>query len=224
MPPSSGPIAWLDYGCGAGGLLKFLRDRRVLNGRSLELTGHDVGSYADLLRDVDGFRMLGMDEVATEPGERYDVITSIEVVEHLPEPEPVFANMARLLKPGGLLILTTGNMHGRAARAKGIHYRYCLPEVHVSLFSPPTLRFLYDRHGLHPRAVRYDGVVRFKALKTLKHLRRLNRAVRAALAVPPVVRLIDWYFGVSAMPCAMKPLRQHNAETASHPASTSSVP
>ena len=55
---SPSPIHWLDFGCGAGGFLKYLRERAEFHGRPLALTGHDVGSYADLLARKDGFRIL----------------------------------------------------------------------------------------------------------------------------------------------------------------------
>ena len=194
----------MDFGCGAGGFLKYLRERGSLAGRPLQLTGHDVGSYADLLRDADGFRMLDLAALDAEPAGRYDVISCIEVLEHLPHPDPIVATIARLLRPGGLLILTTGNLHSRAARAKGLDYRYYIPEVHVNLYNPHTLRFLYARHGLNPYAVRYDGVIRFKVLKSLRHRRLLHAIARVALAVPGVVRAIDRSHGVSAMPCAVK--------------------
>jgi SAM-dependent methyltransferase len=199
------PLRWLDFGCGAGGFLKFLRARATVGGRPVELTGHDVGSYADLLKKKDGFRILDLDEITREPGNTFDVISMIEVVEHLPDPVAALTQVARLLKPGGLLLLTTGNLDSPVARRQGIQYRYCAPEIHVSLFGPPSLAQLYARVGLQPHAVRYAGAVRFKVLKTLRH-RPLAGAVAAlALHLPPVVWLIDRIYGVSAMPCAVKP-------------------
>lgn len=198
------PLRWLDFGCGAGGFLKFLRERGTVAGRPLELSGHDVGSYADLLQQKDGFRILDLDGIAREPANRYDVISLIEVVEHLPDPVAALTQVARLLKPGGLLLLTTGNLDSPVARRQGIHYRYCAPEIHVSLFGPRSLAQLYARVGLQPHPVRYAGAVRFKVLKTLRH-RPLAGAVAAlALHLPPVVWLIDRMYGVSAMPCAVK--------------------
>ena len=44
-----------------------------------------------------------------EPGQIFDVIVSIEVVEHLENPRAVFREFYRLLKPGGTLVLTTPN-------------------------------------------------------------------------------------------------------------------
>jgi SAM-dependent methyltransferase len=199
------PIAWLDFGCGAGGFLKYLRARGSLHGRPLELTGHDVGSYAELLKTREGFRILDWDELSRESTARYDVISLIEVIEHLPSPLEPLALAARLLKPGGLLLLTTGNLDSLIARRQGIHYRYCAPEIHVSLFNPACLAALYRRVGLSPCRVRYHGAVKFKVLKTLRLQPRSRRLARLALRLPPVVRLVDWLYGVSAMPCAVKP-------------------
>lgn len=203
----TGPVRWLDFGCGAGGFLKYLRARGELAGRPLELTGHDVGSYADQLRARDGFRILDLDAIAREPEGAYDIVSLIEVIEHLPAPLEPMRLVARLLKPGGLLLLTTGNLESAAARRQGIHYRYCAPEIHVSLFNPRALARLYRRVGLEPHAVRYHGAVQFKVVKTLRHHRILRSLAAAALSLPPAVRLIDRRYGVSAMPCAVKPAR-----------------
>lgn len=207
LSPSSAaaPLRLLDFGCGAGGFLKFLRERGTLAGRPLDLTGHDVGSYADMLRERDGFRILDLDALAREPDARYDIISLVEVIEHLPAPLEPMQLVARLLKPGGLLLLTTGNLDSPAARRAGLGYRYCAPEIHVSLFNPRALSALYRRVGLEPQAVRYHGAVQFKVVKTLRHRPALRALARAALQLPPVVRAIDARYGVSAMPCAVKP-------------------
>jgi SAM-dependent methyltransferase len=204
----AGPVEWLDFGCGAGGLLKFLRDKGALTKGegtwTLRVTGHDVGSYADRLGRDDGFRILGADAVAAEPDARYDVISLIEVVEHIEFPDPVFALAARLLKPGGLLLVTTGNVASLVARRKGLAYAYLLPEIHVGYFTPRALEIVYARHGLLPVRFRYDGAVRFKVIKTLR-TRGRQRLARLALRLPFAVRLIDGLFGTSRMPCARKP-------------------
>lgn len=199
------PLRWLDFGCGAGAFLKYLRERGSFAGRSLELTGHDVGSYAELLKTRDGFRILDLDQLSREPDARYDVISMIEVLEHLPAPLEPLRLVARLLKPGGLLLLTTGNLASPIARRQGIHYRYCAPEIHVSLFNPRCLERLYRQVGLEPFHVRYRGAVKFKVVKSLRHQRTLRAAAQLALALPPIVRLVDALYGVSAMPCAVKP-------------------
>ncbi|MEO5958765.1 MAG: class I SAM-dependent methyltransferase [Opitutaceae bacterium] len=205
FPDEQRPLSWLDFGCGAGGLLKFLRERRELSGRPLELTGHDVGSYANLLRSADGFRILDLATLEREPASRFDIISMIEVIEHLPNPAAPLALASRLLKPGGMLLLTTGNLDSPVARRRGLRYRYCAPEIHVSLFNPRCLAQLYRRVGLRPHPVRYRGAVAFKVVKTLRRHPALRALARVALRFPPFVWLIDRAYGVSAMPCAVKP-------------------
>ena len=202
---SHDPLHWLDFGCGAGGFLKYLRERGSIRGRPLQLTGHDVGSYADMLARDDGFRILDFSALEREPDASFDVISMIEVIEHLPAPAQQLALVARLLKPGGLLLLTTGNMDCPVARRSGIYYGYCAPEIHVSLFSPRSLEHLYRKVGLAPRTVRYRGAVTFKVVKTLRHHTVLRAMARPALALPPIRHLVDWLYGISAMPCAVKP-------------------
>ena len=197
-------VRWLDFGCGAGGFLKYLRERGQVDGRPLEVEGHDVGSYAELLQRVDGFRILDLDELSREPAASYDLISMIEVIEHLPEPRPPLEVISRLLKPGGMLLLTTGNLDNPIARRQGIHYRYCAPEIHVSRCNPRCLARLYRSVGLEPIRVRYHGAVKFKVVKSLRHHPVLRTLTRLALAFPPAVRAVDWVYGVSAMPCAVK--------------------
>jgi 2-polyprenyl-3-methyl-5-hydroxy-6-metoxy-1,4-benzoquinol methylase len=210
---TAAPLRWLDFGCGAGGFLKYLRERSTFHGRPLELTGHDVGSYADLLKRTDGFRILDFEEIQREPDARYDVISMIEVIEHLPNPTEQLALVSRLLAPGGLLLLTTGNLASPVARRHGIHYRYCAPEIHVSLFNPHSLATLYRKVGLEPLAVRYDGAVRFKVLKSLRHDRVRRALATTLLRLPFTVRAVDALYGVSAMPCAVKPRDARNHPT-----------
>jgi SAM-dependent methyltransferase len=204
LDPKPLHLRWLDFGCGAGAFLKYLRSRQTIAGSTLDLTGHDVGSYADLLKTKDGFRILNFDELTREPEAQFDVISMIEVIEHLPSPLEPAQLVARLLKPGGLLLLTTGNLESPVARKQGIHYRYCAPEIHVSLFNPRCLSQLYQRVGLTPMAVRYRGAVKFKVLKSLRHRPVLRTIAAALLKLPPFVRAVDRLYGVSAMPCAIK--------------------
>ena len=203
-----GTVDWLDFGCGAGGLLRYLADKGSFGSGGMRwpirAAGHDVGTYADKLRDADGLRILSLEQLAAERAGSFDIISMIEVVEHLEFPDPVFALAARLLKPGGLLLLTTGNISGPVPRMKGLDYGYVLPEVHVGYFTPLALRTVYGRHGLRPVTFRYRGVVEFKVLKTLRTLGK-QRLARIAMSLPLVVRALDGLFGTSRMPCAVKP-------------------
>jgi 2-polyprenyl-3-methyl-5-hydroxy-6-metoxy-1,4-benzoquinol methylase len=202
------PLTWLDYGCGAGGLLKYLRDRRSLPIAGVDVpvepSGFDVGVYAERLREVDRLRIYSEDELERLPSESFDVISLIEVIEHVERPLEVLSLASRLLKPGGLLLLTTGNLACPLARWQGVRFAYCLPEIHISLWTPRSLRSAYERVGLVARQFQCEGSIRFKIAKNLTRFESL-KAAGSLWYSKPVVLALDWLFGVSAMPMAIKP-------------------
>ncbi len=208
--PPAGPIKWLDFGCGAGGFLKYLVDKKTFSVRGkdfpIEIVGNDVGAYAERLKKENGFNIVNDSELAAFKDATFDMISMIEVLEHIPMPAEPLKLIARLLKPGGLLILTTGNLGSPIAKRQGLNYAYNVPEIHISLFNPRSLAFLYAHCGLSPYFVRYHDVVKYKGIKTVLNP-TLKRLARIALAVPGTVSLVDLLYGVSAMPCAVKPLR-----------------
>jgi 2-polyprenyl-6-hydroxyphenyl methylase/3-demethylubiquinone-9 3-methyltransferase len=48
-------------------------------------------------------------ELLAETGATYDLVTCLEVIEHVPEPEAFVATLAGLVRPGGMLVLSTLN-------------------------------------------------------------------------------------------------------------------
>ena len=207
-PGQTRSVRWLDYGCGAGGLLRFLTDRGQLGvaDRAVptEPVGFDVGAFVQRISADGQLHLLEMAQLEAVPDGHFDVITCIEVIEHIAAPRLVVAQIARLLAPGGLLILTTGNMPSPIARLLRMRFPYLTPEIHISLFQPTLLNELYRQHGLEPCRVRYDGAIRFRIAKNLGSLGQ-RPWIRRLAGVAPVPRLFDWLFGVSAMPCAYKP-------------------
>ena len=205
--PADTPIRWLDFGCGSGGFLKFLRDKRQLRAgqrvRDILPAGHDVGEWAEKLKTDSGFAIYDPTELNQLEAGSFDVISMIEVLEHIPSPHETLKLAARLLKPGGLLLLTTGNLSCPIAKRDGLNYRYLVSEIHISLYDPNCLALAYRDAGLSPISVRYKGVVQFKAVKSLdgKFAKKLGRIF---VRIPGVTKLIDRLYGVSAMPCARK--------------------
>jgi SAM-dependent methyltransferase len=189
-------VRWLDYGSGAGGLVRFLCDRRI------EAHGFDVGAYADRARRR-GIQILTPSELEKRSGS-FDVVSLIEVLEHIPDPISLLQAVASLLRPGGLLFLTTGNAEPH--RHIFASWGYVIPEVHVSYFSPESLTRALDRAGLQSSPLGkipgLTNIVKYKILKTLG-FKRLN-PLFAILPWSLICRVTDRRYHLSAMPIATR--------------------
>lgn len=87
----------------------------------------------------------------------FDAVTLWDVLEHLPAPHAAMAEVARLLRPGGRVALTTGDVGSLAARLSGARWHlYTLPE-HVFFFSREGLRRLLGAHGLRVVRMRAEA-------------------------------------------------------------------
>lgn len=105
--PLAGKTA-LDVGCGAGLLCE------PLARMGAAVTGVDAAAEnAEAAKAHAGLSGLTVDYRAGELAEQglgqFDVVTSMEVIEHVTDPAAFVAELARCLKPDGLLIMSTPN-------------------------------------------------------------------------------------------------------------------
>lgn len=91
-----------------------------------------------------------LEDQGLPPG-RHDVITMWEVIEHLPDPALVLDEIHRLLKPGGILALSTPDAGSLVTRLLGHRWPGWkkVPE-HLFFFDRRTLRTLLRRTGFDP--------------------------------------------------------------------------
>ncbi|MBD3291738.1 MAG: methyltransferase domain-containing protein [Armatimonadia bacterium] len=99
--PEREPRVILDAGCGTGGTLSHLRGMG-------ELWGCDVAPEA-----LAACRKRGFDRLKRSPvqaldfsDDRFDVVVSCDVIEHIEEDRRAMGEMARVLRPGGILVMT----------------------------------------------------------------------------------------------------------------------
>lgn len=193
--PLTSQTRWLDFGCGNGGLVRHVRETVGCG-----IWGYEHGWIRDAAEER-GIPFLS-DEAFEQAAGTFDVVTAIEVVEHLADPVAELKRIRSLLRPGGLLFLTTGN--AAVQRRRLLKWPYVVPEIHVSYFEPRTLALALERAGFRaefrpmPRA--FEGIIRFKILKNLgvRNAGTWERMLPWRL----LARWADRKFGVSAHPIA----------------------
>jgi SAM-dependent methyltransferase len=144
----------LDAGCGGPG---FLENLRRFGSSGWRLWGNDVSSQAIAELEYRGFRALpGRLEEVDLPPASFDAIFLKQVIEHLDAPQAVLVNAARLLRPGGYLIVETPNVDAWDAKWFCRRYwgGYHFPR-HWTLYDAGTLSEAGRRSGLVVDQVRY---------------------------------------------------------------------
>lgn len=80
----------------------------------------------------------------------FDALTLFEVIEHLRTPLPLLAECRRVLKPGGILLVSTANAESWTAAAMGAHWDYFDMERdggHISFYNPRSIAQIAARAG-----------------------------------------------------------------------------
>ena len=108
--------AVLDVGCGGGILSESMATRGA------QVTGIDLGekplkvAKLHLLESgikVD-YRLIAVEALAAEQPHHYDVVTCMEMLEHVPDPASVVSACAQLVKPGGRVFFSTLNRNPKS--------------------------------------------------------------------------------------------------------------
>jgi SAM-dependent methyltransferase len=195
LVPVDSTTEWLDFGCGNGGLVRYCREQA-----GCRSVGFDEGWIREKAMAAN-VPCLDRAQLDARPG-TFDVVTAIEVLEHVESPIEILSRIRTLLKPGGLFFYTTGN--ARPYRDRLSKWRYVVPETHISYYEPESLRQALIRCGFRPEFRGYlpgfDHIMRFKILKNLRFKR--TAAWQNALPWGLLGRMADARFKVTAHPVA----------------------
>lgn len=145
-------------------LRKYVTGNRVLDvGCNL---GYTVAAALELGMDAFGIDIdpdtialaqedIGKDRFAAETveefaerGETFDIVYTAETIEHSLNPHSFMASLAKLLKPGGLLYLTTPDAGHRRVPGELSDWNEVDPPFHIYLMTRSALEMMLPRHGL----------------------------------------------------------------------------
>ncbi|WML90610.1 bifunctional 2-polyprenyl-6-hydroxyphenol methylase/3-demethylubiquinol 3-O-methyltransferase UbiG [Thiothrix lacustris] len=106
----------IDIGCGGGILAESMARRGAhVTGIDMGATPLEVAELHALESQVDvTYRQISAEAMATEAPEQFDVVTCMEMLEHVPDPASVIAACAKLVKPGGDVFFSTINRNPKA--------------------------------------------------------------------------------------------------------------
>lgn len=102
--------------------------------------------------------MAGTVEDAEIEPESFDVVTLIDVIEHVVDPGAALRRIRTWLRPGGLVVIETGDFEALLARVCGSRWYYYDPPQHLTYFSRTSLEKLLEATGFaRPHVVGHLG-------------------------------------------------------------------
>jgi 2-polyprenyl-3-methyl-5-hydroxy-6-metoxy-1,4-benzoquinol methylase len=133
----------LDVGCALGLML------HEASAASWEAIGVETSEFAAHYAAVHtGCQVYtGTLQDAHFESESFDVVTLMDVIEHVPWPRALIAEVHRVLRPGGVVFLVTPNFASLFVRLYGAKAYGIGPEEHVTYFQPSTIRQLLQANG-----------------------------------------------------------------------------
>ena len=146
MPEALSSPRLLDIGCAHGFMLEAARQR------DWQASGVEISPAASVARQRGFFVYDRPLEDLNIPDGTFDAITAIDVLEHIPDIKGFIAELYRILKPDGVLLIVTpdvGNWVAKTMRNLWPHYK----TEHLFYFTKRSLSLLLRRKGFRVRRI-----------------------------------------------------------------------
>ena len=132
-----GEGALLDVGAATGFFVSLAREAGF-DASGVELSGHAASRARE--RGLDVRRGTLADISGT-----YDVITMLDLIEHVPYPRADVRKAALLLRPGGILAINTPDAGSLLARLMGLKWHLIVPPEHLYYFNRKNIGLLLEQ-------------------------------------------------------------------------------
>jgi 2-polyprenyl-3-methyl-5-hydroxy-6-metoxy-1,4-benzoquinol methylase len=133
----------LDVGAGSGKLIRRLNRVRPCGVSGIEPSGVLYDAYN---LEALGVESITLPQLARRTQAAYDVVTVLDVIEHVPEAAEFVAALATVTKPGGHVFLSTPDAGGIPARLLGRRWQH-YNSYHFSLYNTQAMAEAARRGG-----------------------------------------------------------------------------
>jgi 2-polyprenyl-3-methyl-5-hydroxy-6-metoxy-1,4-benzoquinol methylase len=149
---SGGQSRFLDIGCGLGYLMDVAHDE------GFQVSGVEFNQVAaNRLKSKYVFPVYSGD-ILDFNDQPFDVITLMDVIEHFLDPMQSMAHIRGLVKPGGLLVLTTMDCDGIVSKILGTRIEdFRRVREHVFFFTRKSIRHLLEKEGFEVIKIESHG-------------------------------------------------------------------
>jgi SAM-dependent methyltransferase len=139
----------LDIGCGIGGTLAYHK------ARGCEAVGMEADQNVQAIARRHGLDIRqGIFDGSQFESAYFDYVTLDQVAEHVVDPHALMRGVARVLKPGGTVVITTPNAKGLGARIFGRKWLNWHVPYHIQFYSRRSLALVARSAGLKLESVR----------------------------------------------------------------------
>ncbi|MDP3852741.1 bifunctional 2-polyprenyl-6-hydroxyphenol methylase/3-demethylubiquinol 3-O-methyltransferase UbiG [Phenylobacterium sp.] len=175
----------IDIGCGGGILAESMAKKGA------KVTGIDLSEKALKVADLHSlesgvqvrYQLIAAEDMAAQEAGQYDVVTCMEMLEHVPDPAAIVKAAATLVKPGGQVFFSTLNRNPKAYLFAIVGAEYLLRMLpkgthdYAKFITPAELSQYVREAGLQVEALKGLGYNPLTKVYSLNHDTSVNYMV-----------------------------------------------
>ncbi|OIO79735.1 MAG: hypothetical protein COZ98_05720 [Candidatus Omnitrophica bacterium CG_4_8_14_3_um_filter_43_15] len=160
----------IDIGCGAGDFMLSAANR------GWQADGTEIAEEAIKLAASKGLEVIEGDAAFLElDKDRYDIATLSGVMEHVSDPEAIVSKIEHIVRPGGIIYITTPNYNDITRIILGKRWGVFHKE-HLFYFTAGNLASLLKKHNFKIKKARTESLMLREILRIFKKGRPLDDA------------------------------------------------
>jgi len=142
----------LDIGCATGIFIKAAS-------KYYECTGLDVSNVATdiAVNELGVNAKCGTIFDFNTKDQLFDIVTMWDVIEHVRDPDEYIAHVSKVVNPGGLLVVSTGNIESLMFKIQKKNWHLMIPPFHLYYFNKTNLTKLLESNGFEVKSLTHDG-------------------------------------------------------------------